>query len=657
MASQLSVALLPAKTQEVPLSDPVCRIGRHTLSELKITSSIDPKKLCVSRDQIELRINGGDIVLRVLGLNPILITRGRDGRVFKIEKGEEIFVVPRDTFTLVGSHFPFELIKNGFLDKAGPKPTSKDEVSNESSLTTAVRSMELVAPSANGKDANVPSTSDPIENGGSDGAPIERKISQAPSPEAVSFVNKKVRVFWKREQNWFYGKVTNYCADTDEFEVTYPDGDAAYEPKSEVVILPEYHTGLPKKKHATKGKEEKLKKRRLSDDGRSAREKRQKKKVNYSEWISTSESEESDARTHVVRKKTPRVRFEMNPTSEQLSGRKTLVLYSEVFLKHLVPKWHLERPQRVEAVMAGLTPLLEKYPDNLVVSGEFSPISKENLLLVHDEYYLDRLEKSAPGTDMPEHVSQYLQSLEDDEMPPDDDDKDTFMSKGSMEAALSAAGAVCKAIDQVMDGTYRNSFCAVRPPGHHCGKKGHTKAARTQGYCILNNVSIGVAYAFKRYQLKKIAVVDFDVHHGNGTEELLSGRTDALFISIHVGDIYPHTGTDEDPHGSNVVNIDLFGGAGSEEFQKAFDDRILPALDKFAPELLVLSSGFDGHKKDPTEGGLKLDEKDYFDITNKLKRIADKHCGGKIVSVLEGGYHLSSLRKSAREHVVALMMK
>lgn len=224
-------------------------------------------------------------------------------------------------------------------------------------------------------------------------------------------------------------------------------------------------------------------------------------------------------------------------------------------------------------------------------------------------------------------------------------------------------------------GTYRNIFCAVRPPGHHCGQVGTTEGASTQGYCIFNNVAIGALHAAKQFPniFEKIAIVDFDVHHGNGTEEILSNDPRFLFISIHVGEIFPFTGIDGVERAPNVINIPLKFGSGSTEFQTAFD-VIIPELKKFHPDLLLLSCGFDGHRNDPTGtiiislsiffskfssilGALLLTEKDYFQATEKLKDVAQSCCGGKIISVLEGGYNLLSLRRCATEHVIALMKK
>jgi len=209
----------------------------------------------------------------------------------------------------------------------------------------------------------------------------------------------------------------------------------------------------------------------------------------------------------------------------------------------------------------------------------------------------------------------------------------------------------------VTSGAYRSAFCAVRPPGHHCGRKGHTAEASSQGYCIINNVAVGGFYAIQKYNYKKIAIVDFDVHHGNGTEEIVQNNDKFFFVSIHVGEIYPGTGADDANRANNILNISLASGDGSSEFRSATEKKIIPALDNFKPDLLILSSGFDGHKSDPTDDGLKLEEADYTYITDKMVAVADRHCGGKIVSVLEGGYDLGALGKCVKEHVVSLLKK
>eukprot|EP01113_Clastostelium_recurvatum_P039088 TRINITY_DN5928_c0_g1_i4.p1 TRINITY_DN5928_c0_g1~~TRINITY_DN5928_c0_g1_i4.p1 ORF type:complete len:1471 (-),score=440.91 TRINITY_DN5928_c0_g1_i4:14-3781(-) len=299
----------------------------------------------------------------------------------------------------------------------------------------------------------------------------------------------------------------------------------------------------------------------------------------------------------------------------------------------------------------------------------------------------------------------------------DQDLLDTFISQHSLRAAMRASGAVCEAIDAVLLpqtsvvrgrtllGGYTNAFCAVRPPGHHAGRYGRTDDAPSQGFCLINNVVIGARYALINYpDIQRIAVVDFDVHHGNGTQELLEGDENCMFYSIHVLDerdwFYPGTGDviDEDeplstpstpPHrtdeasagadkvhtapadassastpfsvgatsGSNIVNVPLRRGASAHSFMKLFYQKVIRDLDRYQPQLIIVSAGFDAHKEDPT-GGMRLAEDDYFSATKLLKSVAAKHCGGKIVSVLEGGYGIeegnTALRRCVEAHIRAL---
>lgn len=335
----------------------------------------------------------------------------------------------------------------------------------------------------------------------------------------------------------------------------------------------------------------------------------------------------------------------------ELPSIPTLILYNPICLKHLVPPEHHEQPERLVSVMTGVRSVKEKYPNSVVVVEDFEPVHLNDLLLAHSVNYYKKLERSVPTTDEPQHITQYSSQFDTRSF----EDFDTFMSSNSLKAALYAAGSVCKAVDSIMSGEYRHAFCVVRPPGHHCGKSGHATAS-SQGYCILNNVAIGGLYAKEKYNLERIAIVDFDVHHGNGTEEVLGSNSNFLFISIHVGNIYPFTGKNGLERPFNVMNISLRQGEGSKKFHKAFDRKIIPMLDKYEPQLLFISAGFDGHKEDPTQA-LNLLEKDYFLTTEKLKAIANKYCEGKIISVLEGGYDFVSLQQSAKEHLLSLIKK
>jgi len=227
-------------------------------------------------------------------------------------------------------------------------------------------------------------------------------------------------------------------------------------------------------------------------------------------------------------------------------------------------------------------------------------------------------------------------------------DADTVMSPASGEAALRATGAICAAIDAVIGGAAKNAFCAVRPPGHHA------EPDRSMGFCLFNNIAIGAQHARSAHDLTRVAVVDFDVHHGNGTQAAFERDGDLFFASTHQSPLYPGTGAVGERGVGNIFNAPLRPQSGSAEFRDAMESRVLPALIKFRPELILISAGFDAHRDDPL-AALELVEADYHWITEKLVRIAAEQCGGRLVSTLEGGYNLAALAASASAHVEALM--
>jgi acetoin utilization deacetylase AcuC-like enzyme len=228
-------------------------------------------------------------------------------------------------------------------------------------------------------------------------------------------------------------------------------------------------------------------------------------------------------------------------------------------------------------------------------------------------------------------------------------DGDTRMSAGSAEAALRAAGGAVMGVDAVMEGWARTAFVAVRPPGHHAEPR------RPMGFCMFNNVAVAALHARARWGVQRVAVVDFDVHHGNGTQAMFTDDKDLFYASSHQSPCYPGTGDMwERGVANNVVNAPLRPRDGSEPFRHAWSDTILPELDRFAPGLLIVSAGFDAHRDDPL-AQLRLETNDYTWITERLLEIADRHCGGRMVSVLEGGYDLNALAASAAAHVRALM--
>lgn len=226
-------------------------------------------------------------------------------------------------------------------------------------------------------------------------------------------------------------------------------------------------------------------------------------------------------------------------------------------------------------------------------------------------------------------------------------DPDTWMSPHSAEAALLAAGAVAGAVDAALDDPRQRAFCAVRPPGHHA-----TPDA-AMGFCLFNNVAVGAAHALAR-GLERVAIVDFDVHHGNGTQDIFRGDPRVMYASSHQDALYPGTGSRDETGVGNIVNAPLVAGSGAAAFRAAWEIRLLPALGVFEPQLVLISAGFDAHRLDPL-ADLNLDAEDYAWLTARLVALAERHAGGRVVSSLEGGYSLQALRESTAAHVAALM--
>ena len=254
----------------------------------------------------------------------------------------------------------------------------------------------------------------------------------------------------------------------------------------------------------------------------------------------------------------------------------------------------------------------------------------EDLLRVHPRPHVERLLHAVPKSG---HVGI---------------DADTVLSPASGEAALRAAGAVVAAVDAVVAREADNAFCAVRPPGHHA------EPQRAMGFCLFNNIAIGALRARAVHNLHRIAVIDFDVHHGNGTQAAFAADDGLFYASTHQSPLYPGTGAASETGVGNIVNVPLRPMAGSSQFRVAMTKRILPALGAFGPEFLLISAGFDAHRNDPL-AQLLLDEADYTWITERLIEIADRHGGGRLVSALEGGYDLSALSASVAAHIRVLM--
>jgi acetoin utilization deacetylase AcuC-like enzyme len=296
-------------------------------------------------------------------------------------------------------------------------------------------------------------------------------------------------------------------------------------------------------------------------------------------------------------------------------------------LAHANPPGHPERVERLEAIRAALG--VEEFAGLERVEA---PLAEDgHILRAHAAAYVEALESSRPARG--------FAAL----------DADTFLSPGSLTAARRAAGAAVRAVDMVMAGEAGNAFCAVRPPGHHA------ETATAMGFCLYNNAVIGARHALEAHGLARAAIVDFDVHHGNGTQDLVWDDPRILFGSTHQMPLYPGTGAahERGAHGQ-IVNAPLPPGSGGAEFRAAMLEKILPAVEAHGPELIVVSAGFDAHARDPL-ANLNLTEADFAWITERLCELADRRCGGRIVSTLEGGYDLSALAASVAAHVRVLM--
>ncbi len=304
----------------------------------------------------------------------------------------------------------------------------------------------------------------------------------------------------------------------------------------------------------------------------------------------------------------------------------TLLFTHDDCIEHDAGFSHPERPDRLRAVVA----VLEAEAFAALQRRQAPRAEREQIERVHDPAYVSHILGSVPASG---HYSL---------------DPDTALSPGSGEAGLRAAGALCAAVDAVLGGEARNAFCAVRPPGHHA------EAARAMGFCLFNNVAIGARHAHAAHGLERGAVVDFDVHHGNGTQSAFERDGDFLFASSHQSPCYPGTGSEAETGVGNIVNAELPPGSGSEAFRHAFGERILPALDGFAPKMILISAGFDAHASDPL-AQLNLTEDDFAWATREILAIAGKHCEERIVSTLEGGYDLDALGASVAAHVAVLM--
>jgi len=287
--------------------------------------------------------------------------------------------------------------------------------------------------------------------------------------------------------------------------------------------------------------------------------------------------------------------------------------------------YHPECPDRLYAIgdrliSAGL--------DGYLMHHTAAEATREQLERAHSTEYLDDIETSIPDEGL-----HYI-------------DPDTALNPHSVSAAKHAAGATVLATDLVLRGECQRAFCAVRPPGHHAER------GRAMGFCIFNNVAVAALHAIEEHGLERVAIVDFDVHHGNGTEDIFTGDDRVLMVGTFQHPLYPYSGFNSTAR--NMVNVPLSAGSGTEQLRAAVTDRWIPALDRHKPQLIIVSAGFDAHREDPL-AGLRFTEADYAWITRTLVDVANRYANGRIVSSLEGGYNLSALGRSAAEHVRELL--
>ena len=305
---------------------------------------------------------------------------------------------------------------------------------------------------------------------------------------------------------------------------------------------------------------------------------------------------------------------------------KTGLITSDTYQNHNTGDGHPEKIDRVTVVIDNF----KKLDNKDLVWRKPSKFDRSLLEITHNSDYINFVEKS-----FPEKGLSFL-------------DGDTIVSPGSKDATSDAVGSIITAIDGVQNKDFKNAFCAVRPPGHHAEKN------KAMGFCIYNNVAVGANYLINKYKLNKVAIIDFDVHHGNGTQDIFYDNEKILYISTHQYPYYPGSGTnDEKGKHNNILNIPLPAGTTSEEYLNAYE-FVLKKIREFKPEFILLSAGFDAHKDDPL-AQLQLESKDFYNITKRTLELSKQYCDGKVVSILEGGYDLLALQESTEMHVKALL--
>jgi acetoin utilization deacetylase AcuC-like enzyme len=304
----------------------------------------------------------------------------------------------------------------------------------------------------------------------------------------------------------------------------------------------------------------------------------------------------------------------------------TLLLHHPAFANHKTSAGHPERPDRYRAVET----VLGQAQFDALVREKAEVADVDTTRYVHTDRYVDALQDARPNSG---YV--YL-------------DGDTMMEPSTWEVVLRGVGGTLQAVDKVLDGEVQNAFVACRPPGHHA------ESEKAMGFCLFNNIGIGARHAQKKHGLKRVAIVDFDVHHGNGTQEIFYSDPSVLYASTHQMPLYPGTGAARETGVGNIFNAPLAPGDGGDKLREAFEGKILPALDTFKPELIIVSAGFDAHERDPL-GSLRMTADDFAWVTRELMKSAEKNCQGRLVSVLEGGYDLQGLADSVAAHVGELM--